>query len=76
MKYYAVQVGKKTGIYTSWDECSLQVQGYPGAKYKSFNDIGSAQSYLGELSVQVTEQKWDETCTEATFRLPDGTLVD
>lgn len=35
-RYYAVKVGKKKGIYESWDECSKQVKGYPGAEYKGF----------------------------------------
>ncbi len=35
-KYYVVWKGRKTGIFTSWDECSAQVTGYPEAEYKSF----------------------------------------
>lgn len=33
-KFYGVWKGKKPGIYTSWDECKLQVDGFPGAKYR------------------------------------------
>ena len=36
VKYYAVAVGKKPGIYTKWDECKAMVHGFPGAVYKSF----------------------------------------
>lgn len=36
-KFYVVWEGLAPGIYDSWDECRLQVEGYPGAKYKSFN---------------------------------------
>ncbi|GAA0335077.1 ribonuclease H family protein [Bacillus carboniphilus] len=35
-KYYVVWQGRNPGIYTSWDECKEQVNGYQGAKYKSF----------------------------------------
>ena len=35
-KFYAVRKGKKTGIYTTWDECKEQVDGYPKAEYKGF----------------------------------------
>ncbi|WAA11016.1 ribonuclease H family protein [Fervidibacillus albus] len=35
-KYYVVWKGKKTGIFTSWDECKDYVLGVPGSKYKSF----------------------------------------
>ncbi len=42
-KYYVVWKGHKTGIFTSWDECSAQVTGYPGAKYKSFASRKAAE---------------------------------
>lgn len=45
-KYYAVAVGKKTGIFLTWPECQKQVSGYPGAKYKSFSSQAQAQAWL------------------------------
>ena len=33
-KYYAVWVGKKPGIYETWDECKAQVDKFPNARYK------------------------------------------
>jgi ribonuclease HI len=36
LKYYVVWKGRMPGIYISWQTCSAQVQGYPGARYKSF----------------------------------------
>jgi ribonuclease HI len=35
-KFYVVWVGKTPGIYTTWDECRKQVDGYDGARYKGF----------------------------------------
>ena len=35
-KYYAVRRGHKPGIYTTWEETSAQVTGFPGAVYKGF----------------------------------------
>lgn len=46
-KYYAVKVGKTPGVYTSWDECKAQVDGYPGAKYKSFKTADEAREFAG-----------------------------
>ena len=46
-KYYAVKVGMVPGIYTSWDECRAQVNGYPGAVYKSFLTEQSALDFMG-----------------------------
>lgn len=45
-KYYAVKVGKVTGIYETWEECKSNVDGYPGALYKSFKNITDAYAYL------------------------------
>ena len=35
-KYYVIWKGKKTGVFSSWDKVKKLVQGYEGAKYKSF----------------------------------------
>ena len=45
-KYYAVKAGRETGIFTTWDACKAQVQGYSGAVYKSFATLAEAQAYL------------------------------
>ena len=45
-KYYAVRVGKVPGIYLTWDDCKAMVDGYPGAKYKSFGSIAEAEAFL------------------------------
>lgn len=41
-KYYVVWQGLSPGIYDSWEECQAQVDGFSGARYKSFPDIESA----------------------------------
>ncbi|MBR1769786.1 MAG: ribonuclease H family protein [Bacteroidales bacterium] len=35
-KYYVVWVGRKTGIFSSWEECKQSVEKFENAKYKSF----------------------------------------
>lgn len=42
-KYYVVWNGRKTGIFTTWEGCSAQVNGYPGAEYKSFPSREAAE---------------------------------
>lgn len=50
-KYYAVRVGKAPGIYFTWDDCKAMVDGYPGAKYKSFTSLSEAELFVkGEVS--------------------------
>lgn len=45
-KYYAVRVGKTPGIYMTWDDCKAMVDGYPGAKYKSFGSLEEAENFI------------------------------
>ena len=47
-KFYVVWKGKKTGVFTSWDECKKSIDGFKGAEYKSFPDLGSANKALTE----------------------------
>lgn len=47
-KFYVVWEGHKTGIFNSWDQCKSQIEGYPAAKYKSFDSWQQAeQAYKG-----------------------------
>ena len=45
-KFYVVWEGVSPGIYTSWTECQLQIKGYEGAKYKSFDSREEAERAL------------------------------
>ena len=36
-KYYVVWKGANPGVYNSWTDCQLQIKGYEGALYKSFD---------------------------------------
>ncbi len=45
--YYAVQKGKKPGVYNSWNECKAQVTGFSGAVYKKFSTKAEAEAFAG-----------------------------
>lgn len=47
MPFYAVRTGETPGIYTSWDECKNQIQGYSNAQYKKFQTYEDACGYMG-----------------------------
>jgi ribonuclease HI len=50
-KYYVVWEGNNTGIYDSWNDCKLQIQGYPNARYKSFSSLEAAtEAYRGSFA--------------------------
>ena len=38
-KYYVVWKGVNPGVYDSWTDCKLQIKGYDGAQYKSFETV-------------------------------------
>jgi len=44
--YYAVKVGKRPGIYTTWEDCREQVDGYPCAKYKKLRTVEEAEAWI------------------------------
>lgn len=45
-KYYAVRRGRKTGIFSTWDECKKMVFQYPAADFKSFESLDEAKAFL------------------------------
>ena len=47
-RYYAVAVGKKTGVFTTWDECDRSVNKYPGCLFKGFKRRSDAKAWLWE----------------------------
>ena len=67
-KYYAVKVGKKLGIYNSWDECREQVNGFNGAQYKGFATKEEAEQYLGQSNLEDGNQTTNEVKTDNSDR--------
>lgn len=59
MKYYAVRKGYKPGIYTSWDDCKLQVDGFSNHEFQSFSTLEAAENYLTETSGEESEKGLD-----------------
>ena len=64
-KFYVVWEGKKKGIYTSWNDCKKQIDGFVGAKYKSFALKENAEKafkgnytdYIGKKDKEITLSK-------------------
>lgn len=79
MKYYAVRVGKKTGIFTTWSETEPLVKGYLGTKYKSFATKQEAEQYLRGDSATATaplsriEPEGDYAFVDGSFNKDTGT---
>lgn len=64
-KFYVVWEGATPGIYDNWTDCQLQIKGYDGAKFKSFDTIEEAQkaltsspyAYIGKASTSHKTKK-------------------
>ena len=47
-QYYVVINSRTPGIYTNWEDCKAQVNGYKGSKYKGFVTMEEAQQYIAD----------------------------
>eukprot|EP01060_Flectonema_neradi_P033104 TRINITY_DN5452_c0_g1_i2.p1 TRINITY_DN5452_c0_g1~~TRINITY_DN5452_c0_g1_i2.p1 ORF type:complete len:286 (+),score=31.17 TRINITY_DN5452_c0_g1_i2:40-897(+) len=47
-KFYAVAIGRTTGVFRSWDECKAQVHKFKSAKYKSFETEQGAIAFVNQ----------------------------
>lgn len=49
LRFYVVWTGRNPGIYSTWEECKAQVDGFPQARYKSFpsEDVAKAEFNAG-----------------------------
>lgn len=56
-KCYAVKKGRNPGIYLTWEECRLQVDGFKGAIYKGFSTFEEASMFLGSGNIVEKETK-------------------
>lgn len=48
--FYAIAVGEKRGVFTSWNECKSFVENFAGAVYKKFSTIEEATNFVEEYS--------------------------
>ncbi|MBO5811500.1 MAG: ribonuclease H family protein [Bacteroidales bacterium] len=59
-KYYVVWKGREIGVFSTWESCKMQIEGFKGAQYKSFPDRASAENAFRagyEASCQQTTGK-------------------
>lgn len=57
-KYYVVWNGRQVGVYSNWDSCKMQIEGFKGAQYKSFPDRASAE--------QAFKAGYEASCQQST----------
>lgn len=75
-KYYVVWQGVNPGVYNSWTACQAQINGYPGAQYKSFDTKTEADSAFVNgvgSSISVSKKK---AASPAVERNEEGIIWD
>ncbi|NME81858.1 ribonuclease H family protein [Clostridium sp. SM-530-WT-3G] len=58
--YYAVKNGRKIGLFTTWEECKQQINGYSGADYKKIQGKIAALRYINPnivIKKKISEKK-------------------
>lgn len=55
VSYYAVKYGSVPGIYTTWEECKIQINGYKNPVYKKFNTKEDAQAFIDGTATSTEE---------------------
>lgn len=57
-KFYVVWKGRQTGIFTDWISCKRNVDGFAGARYKSFPTRAEAEAaFSGSASTATADNK-------------------
>jgi len=47
-KFYGVAVGRKPGVYETWEEAEEQINGFPAAVFKAFSTKEAAEEYIAK----------------------------
>ena len=68
-KFYAVANGRKPGIYTTWNECRDQVQGFKKARFKSFMDMESAREFVEKYQDDLKKDGYSTSVMRETYPL-------
>lgn len=71
-KFYAVKIGNKPGIYTSWEECKEQISHFKGARYKSFESEEEAKKYMNQEAVVHTKENPIDLSKLDIYAFTDG----
>ncbi len=67
-KYYVVWEGREKGIFSSWEACKKQIDGYPEAKYKSFESMAEAKEASAKNYYAVVTKK--EKSSPSSSKIP------
>lgn len=73
VKFYAVWSGREKGVFSSWDDCKKQVDGFEGAQYKSFESKTEAEVALKKNYYAVVNPK--PSTSQLSIKQPSPTIA-
>ena len=76
-KYYVVWKGRKTGIFSNWNDCKEQIYQFEGAQYKSFKTLLEAEtSFLKPYVPEFKKKEKQVVIPFGTKPIKDSIAVD
>ncbi|KAI8552346.1 hypothetical protein RHMOL_Rhmol06G0259500 [Rhododendron molle] len=74
-KYWVVFVGRKPGMYTSWETTELQVNGYQGNLKKRYNMFDEAEGALLQFHEERYRLNQEMHLAPTKHRSSDGASI-
>ena len=76
-KYYAVRHGKITGVFLSWPECQMAIEGVSRPIFKSFSSQAEAEAFvkgedIPQITHTITNNKEAIAYTDGSFNIKNG----
>ncbi len=72
-KYYVVWKGRKTGIYSSWEACKEQTDGFPKPVFKAFKTLAEAEKAFAEGTPKTD---WKKIYDKPAFQPAEKKILD
>lgn len=69
--FYVVWNGVKPGVYKSWNECKVQIDGYEGAIYKSFANEEEALKAFNDSPWNYVGKNAEKKKTQSIHAIPE-----
>ncbi len=69
-KFYVVWVGRENGIFSSWEDCKRQTEGFEGARYKAFETMEEAKAAFSKSWQNAYFQKTNHSSASLNPKMP------
>lgn len=74
-KFYTVWNGYNPGVYSTWESCKQQVDGFEGARYKAFDSREAAETALSGNYWNYVNRQSEEKPVATSASAQSGTII-